>query len=167
MPAGTIDFASSLPSMSTVLVQIFACMWVDDTLFYWGHRVLHHPKLYAKIHKQHHKFFVPSALAVEYAHPVEDLFNTVCTVSAPLLFHYHLFVFWLCLIVKIWQSIDAHSGFNLPFPLSPWSCLPSMDSAPAHDLHHSQNTGNYGGYFVFWDWLMGTKIHQDRKVVRQ
>ena len=43
---------------------------------------------------------------------------------------------------KLWQSIDAHSGYDLPFPLSPWSAIKYMDCAPAHDFHHSHNHGN-------------------------
>jgi len=31
-----------------------------------------------------------------------------------------------------------------------------MDCAPAHDFHHSHNTGNFGGFFIFWDWICGT-----------
>lgn len=31
-----------------------------------------------------------------------------------------------------------------------------MDCAPAHDFHHTHNTGNFGGWFIFWDWLCGT-----------
>ena len=67
------------------------------------------------------------------------------------------------------QSLDAHSGFDLPFPLSPWSAIKSMDCAPAHDFHHSHNVGNYGGYFIFWDWAMGTdrayRAHVQKKAV--
>jgi sterol desaturase/sphingolipid hydroxylase (fatty acid hydroxylase superfamily) len=58
--------------------------------------------------------------------------------------------------LKLWQSIDAHSGYNLPFPISPFSFITWMDCAPAHDYHHSNNLGNFGGFFIFWDWLMGT-----------
>ena len=58
--------------------------------------------------------------------------------------------------LKLAQSIDAHSGYDLPFPLSIWSAVDVMDCAPAHSFHHSRNTGMYGGYFVFWDRLCGT-----------
>lgn len=27
---------------------------------------------------------------------------------------------------------------------------------PRHDYHHSHNVGNFGSFFVFWDWLCGT-----------
>jgi len=68
----------------------------------------------------------------------------------------HLSVTWMYLNLKLWQSIDAHSGYNWPFPVSPFSVIASMDCAPAHDYHHSHNVGNFGGYFIFWDYMMGT-----------
>ena len=82
------------------------------------------------------------------------------TVGGPLLLRAHVSVVLLYPCLKIWQSIDAHSGYDLPAPLSPWSFVQFMDCAPAHDFHHShcggpsdtKVSGNYGGYFVFWDW---------------
>ena len=162
-------------------LQIFVCIMVDDTLFYWSHRLLHHPKIYGMIHKKHHTFKHTIGIAVEYvairpphlstqrstwalfylafryAHPVEDLVsNTLSTVAGPLLLGSHVTVFWMYSALKLWQSIDAHSGYNLPFPISPFSFITWMDCAPAHDYHHSNNLGNFGGFFIFWDWLMGT-----------
>ena len=96
-------------------------------------------------------------IAAEWCHPIEDLFgNVLPTVIGPLLLRSHVMLFWLYVGSKLWQSLDAHSGFALPFPLSPWSAIRYMDCAPAHDFHHSHNAGNYGGYFIFWDRVMGT-----------
>lgn len=170
--------AAALPSCRSLLLNILGCMLLDDLLFYWVHRTLHHyPLLYKHIHKQHHKFGHTVGLAVEYAHPVEDILNVLTTMAGPLLFGNHMALVWLYPTLKLCQSIDAHSGYDLPFPLSIWSAVDVMDCAPAHSFHHSRNTGMYGGYFVFWDWLMGTDAsykaylakagsggHQPRKV---
>lgn len=152
-----VGAAAPLPSAATVLSQIAVCVAVDDTIFYWAHRAMHTKLLYKHIHKQHHKFHHPIGIATSYAHPAEDLFcNSFATVAGPLLLGCHVTVFWGYLALKLWQSIDAHSGYNLPFPVSPFSALRTMDCAPAHDFHHSHNTGNFGGFFVFWDWVCGT-----------
>ena len=149
--------AASLPSCRSLLLQFLGCMLLDDFLFYWTHRALHHyPLLYKHIHKQHHKFGHTVGLAVEYAHPVEDLLNAASTMAGPVLFGSHMALVWLYPTIKLTQSIDAHSGYDLPFPLSIWSAVDAMDCAPAHSFHHSRNTGMYGGYFVFWDRMMGT-----------
>jgi hypothetical protein len=48
----------ALPSLPTFLAQVFFCLCVDDTIFYWSHRGLHHPSIYKYIHKKHHLFKV-------------------------------------------------------------------------------------------------------------
>eukprot|EP01006_Ploeotia_vitrea_P049640 TRINITY_DN67363_c1_g6_i1.p1 TRINITY_DN67363_c1_g6~~TRINITY_DN67363_c1_g6_i1.p1 ORF type:complete len:258 (-),score=-8.24 TRINITY_DN67363_c1_g6_i1:91-864(-) len=151
----SFDF-DQVPTAYTVLWQIFLCMQIDDTLFYWGHYALHSELLYKRIHKQHHMYQQPVGWVTEWAHPVEDMWNSVATVAGPLILGSHVAVMWLYVVIKLWQSIDAHCGYSLPFPLSPWSVLPWMDCAPAHDFHHENFKGNYGGFFMFWDTVMGT-----------
>jgi sterol desaturase/sphingolipid hydroxylase (fatty acid hydroxylase superfamily) len=152
-------FDREFPSFFELSFHIFVCMLVDDTLFYWSHRVLHENKyLYRTIHKQHHEFRYSVGLATEYAHPLEDIFsNTIPTVAGALLLGSHVSIAVGYMGIKLWQSVDGHSGMALPFPLSPWNNqYIGMDCALAHDYHHSHNSGNYGGYFIWWDWLCGT-----------
>ena len=157
-----LDFSTeNLPNVWTIMWQFAFCMQVDDFFFYWGHRFAHHKLLYKYIHKRHHEFKHPIAISVEWAHPLEDaLVNTFPTVVGSLVLRSHVLVFWLYVGCKLWQSIDAHSSFDLPFPFSPWSAVPAigMDCSSAHHAHHSINTGNYGGFFSFWDWVCGTRI---------
>ena len=163
---------------------------VDDALFYWSHRAMHESRwLYKHVHRQHHQFVHTVGLAVEYAHPAEDLANAVATMAGPLLLGAHMGVVWLYAALKLTQSIDAHSGYELPFPLSVWSVVDAMDAAPAHGnphvrfflgcvaqmiseisvrigYHHSHSNGCYGGYFVFWDRLCGTDRAYKRWLLR-
>ena len=61
----------------------------------------------------------------------------------------------ICMQPEFFQLEDGHSGLLLPF--SPWSVAAlGLDCARAHDFHHSHNSGNYGGFFMFWDWACGT-----------
>eukprot|EP00039_Didymoeca_costata_P016828 m.306817 g.306817 ORF g.306817 m.306817 type:complete len:275 (+) comp16457_c0_seq16:240-1064(+) len=148
---------SDLPSFLTVAWQMIFCVAVDDTWFYWGHRLLHTKWLYRAIHKKHHKFTQPVGISTVFANPIEDIFaNTLSTVLGALLLKSHVVILWMSMVLKIWQSVDAHSGYDLPFPLSPFSTLYGMDCSPAHNFHHSHNIGNYGGYFTFWDHVCGT-----------
>jgi sterol desaturase/sphingolipid hydroxylase (fatty acid hydroxylase superfamily) len=64
--------SEDFPSHWTMLWQVIACMVIEDTLFYWGHRTLHHPALYPLIHKVHHQYMDATiGISAEYAHPVE------------------------------------------------------------------------------------------------
>ena len=56
--------------------------------------------------------------------------------------------------------IQAHSGYVLPLPLTAWS-LPWGElggELGRHAFHHSHPNANanFGGYFNWWDRLMGT-----------
>ena len=111
--------------------------------------------MYRYIHAKHHEFRTPRGIAAEHAHPLEDLFaNTLSTIAGPLILQTHLYIFWLYISLKLWQSIEAHCGYYYKF--SPWNAFPGMDCTRAHDLHHEKFNCNYGGFFPFWDMLMGT-----------
>lgn len=159
------SIASPVPSLRTVLPQLLGCMLIDDTWFYWGHRLLHTKYFYATLHKRHHLFRTPNVLSTEFAHPIEDfLVNVAGTLSGPLVLRCHPAIVITYACMKLYQSMEAHSGFALPFPFSVTSLIDSMDCAPAHDFHHSHNVGNFGGHFMFWDWLCGTDAHYRRFV---
>ena len=78
--AAALDFSSDAPGWTTVLWQLLVCSQVDDFLFYWLHRLCHVGVFYKYIHKQHHEFKHTVAIAVEWAHPLEEIFvNTLPT----------------------------------------------------------------------------------------
>ncbi len=160
--------AAQLPDPLTLLLHLAIAIAVDDTLFYWAHRLLHENKwLYRTVHKQHHEFKHAVGLATEYAHPAEDLLcNATATLAGPLLLGSHAAVVVGYTAIKLWQSVDAHSSLHLPFPLTPWNVLPGMDCSRAHDFHHSHNVGCYGGFFSFWDRICGTDAAYRRFVER-
>ena len=53
------------------LIKFIGCVVVVEVWFYFTHYALHHPALYSKIHKLHHRFKAPVAVASMYAHPIE------------------------------------------------------------------------------------------------
>ena len=53
----------------------------------------------------------------------------------------HIFSLWIWTVVRVTDSNEAHSGYELPF--SPYRLIPFSASASYHDYHHSHNVGNY------------------------
>jgi sterol desaturase/sphingolipid hydroxylase (fatty acid hydroxylase superfamily) len=149
----------ALPALGQFLWQIFLCVVIDDTYFYWAHRAMHSKHLYKAFHKQHHEFREPIALGAEYCHPVEGIFvNLASTALGPALLGCHMAVtiFYFCL--KVYQTMEVHSGYVVPFPFSVFSLTWPLDFGDngRHAFHHSHNVGNYGGMINFWDRAMGT-----------
>jgi sterol desaturase/sphingolipid hydroxylase (fatty acid hydroxylase superfamily) len=58
-------FDAELPALWEMKKHIFACVVLREALFYYIHRTLHHPLLYTKFHKKHHRFTAPVALAAQ------------------------------------------------------------------------------------------------------
>ncbi len=64
----------------------------------------------------------PLGIAAEYAHPIESLFLGIGTLVGPVLFTRHLFSLWVWLFVRLYQTVEAHSGYD--FPWSPTKLIP-------------------------------------------
>ena len=149
-----VSVAGPLPSLSTALAQLLACMAVEDTLFYWLHRLLHHRLLYRHLHKQHHEFKANVGWAGVWFNPAEEAINVVPFAVGPLALGVHLAVLLAWVVLRITELVDAHSGYELPW--SPWELFSFQGGADRHEFHHSHNVGSYGSFFNFWDRLMGT-----------
>lgn len=63
-----MDADSDVPCLTSTCLQMLFCMLVDDTWFYWGHRLLHTKLFYKHIHKQHHRFTQPIGISALYVH---------------------------------------------------------------------------------------------------
>ncbi|XP_065827107.1 uncharacterized protein [Oscarella lobularis] len=155
-----------LPSVLEVITHVAACLFINEALFYWGHRALHHPLLYRRFHKIHHHFHVPVAFSAEYVHPVDNLITTAIPLAAgPLLLGSHMFTFWIITVIRLAEGLDGHSGHD--FWWSPFRYFPFRPSAAVHDFHHSANSGNYGGLLLLWDWLCGTDAAYKKFLAKQ
>jgi len=156
-----MHFSRVLPNLATVAIQIVLFMLVEDTAFYWSHRMLHHPAIYKYIHKRHHEFKATIGIASEYAHPLEGIFSNVLPfMTGPLLVGYfwdlHVVTFWFWLFIRVVETTEGHCGYAFPF--SPFSCLPFQGGPERHYFHHSNNAGSYGSFFNYWDKIMGTDV---------
>jgi len=151
------------PKWTTMAAQIALFFVLEDTWHYWAHRTMHvYPILYKRIHKLHHKFSAPFGLAAEYAHPVEIFVLGIGTIGGPLLWcwlsngNLHLVTMYLWIILRLFQAVDAHSGYD--FPLSLRHFVPFWAGADHHDFHHMNFLGCYSTSFRWWDSMMKTDV---------
>ncbi|KAL8280098.1 hypothetical protein RQP46_007428 [Phenoliferia psychrophenolica] len=157
---GMATWEVPFPSLTTMALQIALFFIVEDTWHYWVHRLAHHRLLYKHVHKVHHEYAAPFGLAAEYAHPAEVLTLGAGTVLAPLVYcwlssgNLHIITMYTWIVLRLFQAIDSHSGYQFPWSLNNFFLL--WSGADHHDYHHEKFRDNYASSFRHWDWLVGT-----------
>lgn len=73
----TIPNVNELPTLQRILIDLAVMVVVDEIGLYYVHRLQHHPKLYAAVHKKHHEWPAPIAITFVYSTPVEYLMNAI------------------------------------------------------------------------------------------
>ena len=119
---------------------------MEECGFYYSHLMLHSKLLYKRLHKIHHEWTAPVALAALYAHPLEHVLSNLLPIAlGPLLMGSHLLTAWTWYVLALVGTANAHSGYHLPL-------LPSPEF---HDFHHLKFNQCYGVIGLL-DYLHGT-----------
>jgi sterol desaturase/sphingolipid hydroxylase (fatty acid hydroxylase superfamily) len=136
---------------------------LDDTWFYWMHRLLHHPRIFKYIHRTHHKSIDVNPFTSLSFHWAETLLLTIWIVPVSMIFPMYLPAFGILQIWGLVDNIKSHLGYEF-FP-SWWnkSLGKLMTSSTHHNMHHSKFNGNYGVHFRIWDKLLGTEFKDYEK----
>ena len=140
----------TLPSYSERAWMLLAHLLVNECLFFYSHWALHKGVLYKRIHKKHHEFTAPFALAAVYAHPVEFVVSDLIPFTAGfLLFKPHVFFVFMWVVGACLGTQTHHSGYRFPW-------IADFDENPDfHDFHHMRFNCCYGN--IGWlDALHGT-----------
>ncbi|ODO07199.1 methylsterol monooxygenase [Cryptococcus wingfieldii CBS 7118] len=156
---GMATYEVPFTSWGLMALQIAFFFVFEDTFHYWAHRALHYGPLYKNIHKLHHEFSAPIGLAAEYAHPLEVLILAQGTISGPFLYavfrsDLHIFTVYLWITLRLWQAVDAHSGYDFPWSLRTF--IPFWAGADHHDFHHAAFVNCFSTSFRWWDYSLGT-----------
>ncbi|OLL24584.1 Methylsterol monooxygenase [Neolecta irregularis DAH-3] len=162
------------PKWQEMLPQLAIFFIMEDTFHYFAHRLLHYGPFYKYIHKRHHRFSAPFGLAAEYAHPIEVIVLGLGTVGSPILYtaitgNLHLVTVYAWIALRLFQAIDAHSGYDFPWSLNKF--IPFWSGAEHHDYHHQNSNNCYSTSFRWWDYICGTdkkyRAHRQLQAIKK
>jgi sterol desaturase/sphingolipid hydroxylase (fatty acid hydroxylase superfamily) len=130
---------------------------LHDTYFYWTHRLMHWPRIFAWTHRGHHLSINPSPWAAYAFDPVEAFIQAGIFPLAVCLYPMHPVAFLIFMVWQITFNVIGHTGYEIwpRWLMDSW--LGKFLNTPTnHVMHHEHFRGNYGIYFNVWDRLMGT-----------
>ncbi len=130
---------------------------LQDTYFYFIHRLFHHPKLFKWFHQGHHQSSHPTPWTSFAFDPAEAAIQSLFLIAIVFILPLHFItVIAVLMTMTVWAVVN-HLGLDLFSPTFPHYWLGKWFIGPAHhSIHHDRYSLHYGLYFTFWDRLLGT-----------
>lgn len=131
---------------------------LQDTYFYFTHRLFHHPTLFRWFHQGHHRSRQPTPWTSFAFDPPEAIVQSLFLLGVVFLIPLHFVTLMAVLTtMTIWAVIN-HLGLDRLPAAFPHHWLGRWFIGPAHhSIHHRKYGLHYGLYFTFWDKLLGTQ----------
>jgi sterol desaturase/sphingolipid hydroxylase (fatty acid hydroxylase superfamily) len=140
-----------------LIVSVPIMMVIQDTYFYWTHRLMHHRALFRFFHRTHHLSTNPTPLTTYSINPLEALVDSGAVVLIVFFLPKHIAAYLVFSYVNTAYAVYAHLGHEI-VPAS-WATHRFgrwVNTSVAHNIHHARARYNFSWYFLFWDRLMGT-----------
>ena len=140
-------------AVSSILLII-----LHDAWFYWSHRILHHPPIFRRFHRLHHRSQNPTPFTSYSFDAGEAFVNAIYLPIVLLFFPAHPTALLIFTAHMMLRNAAGHSGYELfPAKRNGRPLLDWMTTVTHHDLHHAHAGYNMGLYFTWWDRWMGTE----------
>ncbi|HIK14963.1 MAG TPA: sterol desaturase family protein [Leptolyngbyaceae cyanobacterium M33_DOE_097] len=139
---------------------------LQDTYFYFTHRLFHHPLLFRWLHQGHHQSRYPTPWTSFAFDPLEAIVQSLFLIGIVFMIPIHFITLIAVLVTMTVWAVVNHLGIDR-LPLSfPHNWLGRWFIGPAHhSIHHLKYTVHYGLYFTFWDKLFGTQdLNYEKKL---
>ncbi|NJN29486.1 MAG: sterol desaturase family protein [Synechococcales cyanobacterium RM1_1_8] len=133
---------------------------LQDTCFYFMHRLFHLPRLFACSHQGHHQSRPPTPWTFLALEPIEAIGQMGLLLGITFILPLHLGVLVAVLITMTVWSMGNHLGLKIVSRSrnSRWWGQWFIGSSH-HLVHHQRYSLHYGLYFTFWDKLLDTQDH--------
>ena len=126
---------------------LFICF--TDCCIYFIHRGLHHPFVYKRLHKPHHRWIMPTPFASHAFHPLDGYSQSLPYHLFPFIFPLQKYAYILLFVwINVW-TVLIHDGEYV-------ANSPIINGAACHTMHHLYFNYNYGQFTTLWDRLGGS-----------
>ena len=147
-----------LKDIGYIAFSYIAVLLLQDTYFYFTHRLLHLPLLFKWAHQGHHQSRPPTPWTFFALEPTEAIAQAIFLLSIIWIVPLHLGVLVAILITMAVWTVGNHLGLQV-VPVSKTSSWWGrwLIGSTHHLIHHQRYNRHYGLYFTFWDRLLGTE----------
>jgi Delta7-sterol 5-desaturase len=130
---------------------------LQDTYFYFTHRLFHHPWLFRWLHEGHHRSRDTTPWTSFAFDPLEAIIQSLFLIGIVFIIPLHFITMIAILITMTVWAVVNHLRLEL-FPASfPHHWFGKWFIGPAHhSIHHHRFSKHYGLYLTIWDNLLGT-----------
>jgi Delta7-sterol 5-desaturase len=150
---------SAYGGLPYMLLSVLIYLVVQDSYYYWAHRLMHHPHLFRWMHAGHHRSRQPTPFASFAFDPAEAALTGWVLPAMVFVVPIHLALVMGLLFLMSVVAVFNHSGWEiLPRWLVSGPVGGQLISATHHSYHHTRFDRNFGLYFRLWDKLMGTDV---------
>eukprot|EP00514_Thraustochytrium_sp_LLF1b_P008737 CAMPEP_0184555600 /NCGR_PEP_ID=MMETSP0199_2-20130426/37867_1 /TAXON_ID=1112570 /ORGANISM="Thraustochytrium sp., Strain LLF1b" /LENGTH=272 /DNA_ID=CAMNT_0026951967 /DNA_START=8 /DNA_END=826 /DNA_ORIENTATION=+ len=139
-------------TLSYTLFSLACYLMFNDCLIYFIHRALHHPLLYKRIHKEHHKWIIPTPFASHAMTPLDGVMQSLPYMWFPYLMPLNKWIHLTSFVAVNFWTVFIHSFVK---DVPKW-LEPILNGAAHHTDHHLYFQYNHGQYFTLWDRIGGT-----------
>ncbi len=151
-----LDFGAN--NAAYLILSYGLVLLLQDTFFYFTHRLFHSPSLFKWFHQGHHLSKPPTPWTFFALDPFEAISQIFFLFLVTLVVPLHISVLLAILLTMTTWSIGNHLGFQI-IPTSRFSCWWGRwcIGSTHHLVHHQRYNRHFGLYFTFWDKLLNTE----------
>jgi len=138
-------------------LSLLLYLFVQDSWFYWTHRLMHRPYWFRLAHAVHHDSRPPTAWTAMSFHPIEAISGAILVPLLVFVLPVHIAALAGVMTIATIMGVTNHMGWEI-FPrwivhsrLGYW-----LITASHHERHHEDYQCNFGLYFRVWDRLCRT-----------